>query len=120
MTGQPNSNQPVDDIRKQLRNQILQAKPETRTLKLFGAEVELRQPTLKAIMGYQSAEDRGRAGAEMIQRYLYVPGTTTPVFEEADIDSILNLPFGEDMQKLQAAINELTNVAEEIDTQVGN
>lgn len=103
-----NSNTLAAELRRSIRDQILSTKAETRILSLFGTEVELRQPDLREIMNYNSQEDRSAAAADMVIRYLYVPGTNVRIFEDSDVDAVLNLPFGPDMQRLQKAVNELT------------
>jgi hypothetical protein len=106
--------------RKDIRNAILGAKPDRRALTLFGQEVELVQPPLGVILSMQRADDTGQSMAETIIRYIFVPGTNTPVFEEADASSILQLPFGPDLQRLQTAIGDLTGIETEIVEQAKN
>lgn len=100
--------------RSDIRDKIFSAKPKTIRVTLFGAVVELRQPPLAVILSVQeqTADDRMASIFQTMMRYVYVPGTDERVFEDADRDSFLNLPFGEDMQSLQSAITELTNVAD--------
>jgi hypothetical protein len=43
----------------------------------------------------------------MLMHYSYVPGTEDKVFEPADEDSIRELPFGPDLQRLFTAVNKL-------------
>ena len=47
---------------------------------------------------------------QMIINYVVIPGTNTPIFEEHDVDSLLNMPWGDDMTRLHEAIAELTNI----------
>ena len=97
--------------RDQLRSQIFSAaKPASKTFTFFGAEIELRQPTMGVIMEAQKIEDRARAAALMVVRYAYVPGTEEKVFDEADVDTILSMPFGKDLRTLNETITELTGV----------
>lgn len=117
MTDQPIT---TEELRREIRNKILQAKPEVRQLNLFGADVELRQPPLKEIMEFQQSGDTTDAAARMVQRYVFVPGTDMRVFEEADLESILGIPFGKDMQALQEAINDLTGIEIEVEKQEKN
>lgn len=88
------------------------SKPKSTEFTFFGVMIELRQPPMKAVMEAQAiaAENRGMAAAQMVVRYAYVPGTNDRVFEEADIDSILAMPFGKDLADLNVKIAELTNV----------
>ena len=97
--------------RKSIRDSIfLNAKPKTKILEFFGTSIELRQPPMKAVMELQAHEDRTRAAAEMIVRYAYVPGTSEQVFDSADVDTIMSLPFGGDLSRINTAIAELTDI----------
>ncbi len=82
----------------------------TEVLDVYGTQIELKPPTLGALMDAQDAPDTKTSVARMIIEYSYVPGTQIRVFEEADIDSILDLRFGEDLRKMQAAITRLSGV----------
>ena len=88
------------------------SKPKSIEFKFFGVLIELRQPPMKQVMEAQAtaADDRSKAAAQMVVRYAYVPGTNERVFDEADIDGILNMPFGSDLADLNLKIAELTNV----------
>ncbi len=99
--------------RSALRDQIFgSAKAKTLIIEFFGAQVELRQPTTKRVLDLRrlSMDEPGRAAAEMIVNYTFVPGTEEQVFETADVDNIMNMPFGADMSRMQKAITELTDI----------
>jgi hypothetical protein len=110
----------VPVTRKFIRDTMLSAKPETRNLHIFGCDVEVRQPTLEEVIAYQNSEDKTRAAAGIIQRYVYVPGTGERVFEEADLDRIRRMPFGRDMNVLQEAINDLMGLSKMVDAELKN
>ena len=110
----------VPVTRKRIRDTMLTAKPETKHLHIFGCDVEVRQPTLEEVIAYQNSEDKVRAAAGIIQRYVYVPDTGERVFEEADLDQIRRMPFGRDMNALQEAINELMGLQKMVDTELKN
>jgi hypothetical protein len=61
-------------------------------------------------MRAQETEDPAERVADMIIHYAYVPGTDEKIFEPGDRDTIIQWPFGEDLQLLQGAITELTGV----------
>lgn len=82
----------------------------TKLLDVYGTQIELRPPTLESLLDAQDVESTKLRVAQMIIEYSYVPGTNVLVFEEADTDAILELRFGEDLRKMQAAITELTGV----------
>lgn len=98
--------------RQEIRDQLLghAPKPETKLITLFGTEIELRQPTIGAILDAQDTEDSKERMAEMIIRYAFVPGTKEPVFEGGDREMILNWPYNEDILALQDGINALTGI----------
>ena len=79
-------------------------------LTLFGADIELRQPSLKEIMHAQDEINKDLAVATMVVKYCFVPGTEEHVFDSGDIDQIMELPFGEDLQNLQKAVTELMGI----------
>lgn len=107
-------------VRDKIRAAIFATKPKAKLLDVFGIQIELRQPGLKAVLEHQSSEDKVAAVAQMLIKYAYVPGTSTPVFEDVDVDGILALPFGEDFQKIQEAINELTGISATVEKEKGN
>ena len=98
--------------REQIRDQLLGHAPKasTKALTLFGIDVELRQPTLGAILDAQETESNRERSAAMIIQYAFVPGTDERVFEPADREMILKWPFNEDVIALQEAIIELSGV----------
>lgn len=98
--------------RAELRDKLLghAPKPERISLTLFGMDLDLVQSTLGSILDMQDMPDgRGRA-VYMIIQYACVPGTSERIFESADQEMILNWPFGEDLNKLQEAIADLTGI----------
>jgi hypothetical protein len=94
--------------RKSIRDKIFSAKPESQLIEAFGTTFELRQPSLAVVLDTQQKEDRKEQVAAMLVQFAYVPGTNEKVFEEGDLDEIINLPFNSDMQKIQNAIADLT------------
>ena len=104
-------NKPNTDARVQLRQKILDAaKPKSIPVNLFGQEIELRQPTLKAILEAQEIAENSSRTAHMIIEYAFVPGTNDRVFDETDTQLILDWPFGDDLIRVQKAITDLTGV----------
>lgn len=97
-----------DDLRAGLLGKA--PAPRTKIMPLFGMEIELRQPTLSAILDAQDIVDTKIRTANMIIEYAYVPGTGEQIFDMADQDVILNWPFGEELVNIQVAIAELSGV----------
>jgi len=98
--------------RDALRSKLLGNAPkaETKIVKLFGQDVELRQPTLASILEAQDTEDIKKRSVDMIVRYAYVPGTNERIFEDSDAAVILEWPFNRDLVSMQKAIGDLTGV----------
>ena len=98
--------------RDALRGKLLGSAPkaERKLITLFGHEIELRQPTLQAILEAQDIEEETERSVHMIIEYSYVPGTAERLFESTDKDVILQWPFGDDLLTLQLTIAELTGV----------
>lgn len=98
-----------DDIRAALLGKTPLAKSELITV--FGIEIELRQPTLAAIMDARGDQDDPKIMAtDMIIKYAYVPGTDELIFEDTDREMILRWPFGDELLALQRAISKLTGI----------
>ena len=98
--------------RDELRAELIGKRhaPTSEVLTLFGQEVELRQPTLQAILEMRDDVDEKSRTVQMLLEYTYVPGTDELLFEKGDTSSILAWPFGTDLVKVQVAIARLTGV----------
>lgn len=106
-----------DDIRKA----VLDSKPKSQIVNVFGQDIEIRQQRVQALFssfGGDDTKNKARAFAELIIESCYVPGTDEKVFSAEDVDVLTQLPFGSDLMKLQAAINELMGL--DIDLQRKN
>ena len=98
--------------RDQVRAQLIgkKHKPKSTLITLFGVEVELRQPTLAAILNAREEESEQKRTTDVFLNYAFVPGTDEKVFEEGDRDTILNWPFTEELVEVQIAIARLTGI----------
>ncbi len=98
--------------RDEIRAALIGSRPpgDSRMIELWGMEIELRQPTLEAILKTRDTGSTVERAVDMIIEYAYVPGTDDHVFEDTDKPQILRWPFGKDLQKLNEAIAELTGV----------
>ncbi len=85
------------------------------TVEVFGVSIDVRQAPLGRVLDLQGmfAEDRKVAISRALMEFCVVPGTNEAVFDEADAESILAMPFGEDFQELQDKINKIMGVKEE-------
>ncbi len=82
----------------------------SRAIKLFGIDIELRQPTFKSIMEARIEGDGATRAIDMIIKYAYVPGSEERIFEEGDIPQMEEWPFGPDLVAIQNAIVEMTGI----------
>lgn len=97
--------------RNTLRGKIFKSVPVRKKLITFnGVEIELRQPKLGDILDAQSETDRTRGVIDTLIKHAYVPGTDERVFEEADTETLRNMPFGQDFIGVNTALEELTEV----------
>jgi hypothetical protein len=102
--------------REVLRDTILSAKPKSVIVEVFGQRIELRQPSIKEIIEFQSAAE-GRtviSATEMIVQYAFMPGTNQRVFEPGDAEALAEIPFSKDVQRLQQALGGLTDLDMEV------
>lgn len=108
----PNKVIKASEARQDLRDKLLghAPKPKRKLITLFGSDIELQQPTLRAILDAQKVQDDKARSVDMIIGYTYVPGTNEKVFEPADSEVILNWPFDKELLDLQLAVAELTGV----------
>ena len=98
-------------VRDELRGKIFAHRAlKTETINIFGQDVEIRQPTLGQLLGARDEPDKRRAVVKLMIEYTFVPGTNERVFEDADYESIINMPFGDDLVKVNQAINRMTSI----------
>lgn len=99
--------------RDQIREAFFNIKPKVKLVPFGQFEIELRQPSVREVMGQgSSTEDRALNMCKMLMNYCYVPGSSERVFDDADIDSMKEVPVSEEWMALTQAINDLTAVAE--------
>lgn len=82
-------------------------KGKTKTVKFFGTEIELHQPTVAQVLAMEK-DAENRSFVNNLVEHAYIPGTTTKVFEIADIDTLKELPFNGDVGAVCDALKELT------------
>ena len=102
---------PAKPDRASIRARILASRaPKSEVVLFFGENIELRQPTLGAVLDSQTKEDRRGAMIDLIIERAYIPGTDTLVFELADADTLRELPFGADWIRVNKAMESLSEV----------
>lgn len=75
-----------------------------------GAEVEVRDGNVGDMLDAISVDDVKKRVARLLINSCYVPGTEEKVFEEADFDSLMELPANGVYKKLMDAVNERANL----------
>jgi hypothetical protein len=97
--------------RDSIRKAVLNSKPKSKVVKVFGQDVEIRQATVGELLKESGPNDtqisRADAFAHLLIRFCFVPGTNERVFEEADIESLKDIPLGEELTAMQNAVNDL-------------
>jgi hypothetical protein len=102
---------PLPATRDDIRSKIFSPKKlKSKVVNFFGTEIEIRQSRLSDIVSAAAKEDREGAVIDQLIDSAYIPGTDTKVFDDADRDSLLQLPFGNDFMAVNQAILELTQV----------
>lgn len=99
-------------LRDKIRSEIFSSenrKQKTKIIPFYGAKIEVRQPLVAQIVN--SDEETGRAALiENLLKYAFVPHTDEKVFDEADVDSLMTMPFSKDFSNFVEAFQELTNI----------
>lgn len=104
------------NLRDQLRGAIFNSensKPKSKVIEFFGQQIEVRQPPVGALMDMrEGAKDRDSKEQliAMLMNWVFVPGTDEKLFEPADQDQLLAMPFGTDFTRVSNAVTELTDV----------
>ena len=97
--------------RDAIRAQIFKSKKfHSETVTLFGAKVEVRQPTLRDILKARDSDDKGSAAIDLIIGHCFVPDTNDKVFDDADKDLLLAMPFDDNLLEVSEALNRMTSI----------
>ena len=97
--------------RDEMRTAIFASKDiAVKVFTFFGVEVELHQPKLVDIINAAENPNSKSALLNALIRDAYVPGTTQRLFDDTDLESLMQLPFGEDFNRLVKALGELSDV----------
>lgn len=98
------------NLRDKIRTAVLgntSAKFRRERITVWGIDIEVRQPSMRQILGATEITDRKTQLANQIINTCYVPGTDEAIFEPGDIDTILSLPFDENLHKISDTLNTL-------------
>lgn len=101
------SNQKRDTLRAKI---LAEYKPKKEIIKFMGADVEVRQPSLRALLDAQDTGTTAERIVELMLQFIFVPETGEHLFDAADKDVLLNLPWNEDIANLQTVIGKLSGI----------
>jgi hypothetical protein len=105
------ASEPLKLSRNEMRDKIFATKNTTlksQTYWFNGIEVEFRQPST---VGFMEARDDGQNQLiNLMIRNSYIPGTNDRVFEEADAETLSNMPMTKDMIEVIRIMNEVMDL----------
>jgi hypothetical protein len=110
----------MSDVRDSVRGKIFALKTKTKVVSFNGVDIEIRQPAVKSVIAGANSDDKRAAIVRMLVDNCYVPGTEEKVFEDADYDSLMEMPFGHDWMVLSQTMDELTDISASIKEQAKN
>ncbi len=98
--------------RDELRAKLFKKhKPRTALVDIYGAVVELHQPTIGEVLDIKEEQDPKKAMMQVLTQYCCVPGTDEIVFEDTDVDMIMKWPMDTWFTNLHAAFEKLTDIS---------
>ena len=100
----------MSQSRDEFRKKIFQnRKRDSRMNNFFDEELEIKQPSVKELMDFQDINDR-ESIVQILIKQAYVPGTNEKVFEDADKDTLMEMPAGSWIGELNNAIQDLSGL----------
>ena len=102
-----NVSTPKKFSRDQIREAVLNSKADNEIVEAFGVTIEIKYPSLTDLLEYRGAEADDNIMARAIIKNCYVPGTNERVFEDADMELLMEMKFTPDMRRLNGAINKI-------------
>lgn len=85
--------------------------PTSLPAKFRGVDVEIRQPLVGELMTEQDAEIPTPMIVRILLNHVYLPGTNEKVFEAADRDTLIKLPFDADCVAIVNAYAKLAGTS---------
>lgn len=102
----------MSELRDKIRTAAFNQKCRSKIVSYAGVDIEIRQPPVGVVLGREGASDRKALMSHMLINYCYVPGTDEKVFEEADIEALMAVPFNKEWIAINEAIDSLTDLGE--------
>lgn len=101
---------PKEVTRDNIRSAVFGAKPKRKLVEdFFGFNVEIVQPSLGVILATRQEGEESQL-SKMLIDYTFVPNTGEKVFEPADAEALLAIPFGAEMKRFTDAMNEILGI----------
>lgn len=108
---------PVPPNPRDIKARIFSAQNKQRKYKrvmFFGVELEIKQSSLKQVVDMATRrdgdEDDQGVAIYVLLNYAFIPGTEERIFGEEDTESLLDMPFGEDFNRVIDAWREITGI----------
>lgn len=102
----------MSELRDKIREAAFNQRSKSKIVSYAGVEIELRQPSVGVVLGREGSSDRKALMSHMLINYCYVPGTDERVFDEADVEALMSMPFNSEWMAINEAIDSLTNLNE--------
>jgi len=107
------SNKPTPTKKKSLREQILtNAQIKKKLLSFHGVDIELRQPTLRSLIATQNqleGTDNSQLLAAAVIENSYDPKTGEKVFEDSDLETLLDLGYDAELSTIIEVMSAFIN-----------
>lgn len=94
--------------KKALRQKIFDGMKRKRIAVTYnGVEMEIQQPTIAQVMDLHDTTNPKQRIAKSMIEYCYYAGTDEKVFEDTDLDQLMDMPFSEEVTKMQEVLTQL-------------
>jgi hypothetical protein len=105
------------DIRSMIFSQA-NKKLRSEVVDFFGTKIEVRQSSMAKVVALNNLEDKMPLILQILLNNVFTPGTDEAVFDVSHIDTLRDMPFGADMDRVTKAHLKLSGVT--IDDAVKN
>jgi hypothetical protein len=97
-------------------------------VEFFGQQVEIKQSSLfdiinrtnskNTVVGDTATEDDTPVIIFILLNHTYIAGTEILLFDEADVEQLMSMPYGEDFNRVVSAYNDLSGI--KVDREIKN
>jgi len=115
----PSSSPSTSTVRERVLKKAGETNKKTEEFEFFGEQVYFHRPSLRELQANRLDDSQNdEATAFLITKYLRSASSNQPVFEETDMEIIMDLPFCPDTQRLQSKVGEFLGL--DLDSAVKN